>query len=101
VQTLTLYTPGAGKCGSMISAAFLGLLSLKRFREHATRQALQPEHLALSTNSLIIDYSFFIVTPTLPGTSVTMVFEVEWAGGQGLRLQHQMTAREIMFTLTN
>jgi hypothetical protein len=66
----------------MISAAFLGLLSLKRFREHATRQALQPEHLALSTNSLIIDYSFFIVTPILPGT-VTMVFEVEWAGDRG------------------
>jgi hypothetical protein len=59
VQTLTLYTPGAGKCGSMISAAFLGLFSLKRFKEHATRQALQPEHLELSTYSRIMN-SFLV-----------------------------------------
>jgi hypothetical protein len=42
VQTLTLYTPGAGKCGSMTNAAFLGLFSLNRFNEQATRQALSP-----------------------------------------------------------
>jgi hypothetical protein len=48
VHTLTLYTPGAGKCGSMIKAAFLGLVSPNKLIEHATLQALQPEHLELS-----------------------------------------------------
>jgi hypothetical protein len=58
VHTFTLYTPGAGKCGAITKAAFLGLVSPNKFREQATRQALHPEHLVLSTYSRIY-FSFF------------------------------------------
>jgi hypothetical protein len=49
----------------MIKAAYLGVVSPNRFMEHATRQALHPEHLELSAYSRMVLSFDLLNHPTL------------------------------------